>query len=117
MATEEYEKKLQEQEADYSAKLRSMSKELNSQMETKEQDFQRQFQELIGKNNAQSSSGFIRGFRVDKSYQNENDLQQKLHAAEQRANADEVILELQEKIKDLEGQIETLNYREIPRVR
>ena len=116
LATEEYEKKLQEQEADYSAKLRSMSKELNSQLETKEQDFQRQFQELIGKNKAQPLYRLTHVFLADKSYQNENDLQQKLHAAEQRANADDVIQELQEKIEDLEGQIETLNHREIPRV-
>jgi hypothetical protein len=106
-----------------------MSKELNSQMETKEQDFQRQFQEFIGKHNPQFLGRFIPVFPLDKSYQNENDLQQKLHAAEERLN---VCLPMNDPVKTFifvfqneqpnaddvieELQIETLNHREVPRV-
>ena len=55
-------------------------------MEVREQEFQRQFQELIGKCNTALLSDVGDVFRVDKSYKNENDLQQQLGIAEQRAN-------------------------------
>jgi ABC-type Zn2+ transport system substrate-binding protein/surface adhesin len=47
--TEEYEQKLQEQEAQYSANLKSITREMNIQIEEKEQQFNQQLQELIGK--------------------------------------------------------------------
>lgn len=49
MITEEYEQKLQEKEGEHSANLKSITKELTSQMEDKEQEFNRQLQELISK--------------------------------------------------------------------
>lgn len=86
--TEEYEQKLQEKEAEYSANLKSITKDLSSQMEVKEQEFNRQLQELISKHLNNSSVSF-QVFLVDKSYQIEMDIKQRLADAEQRAQISE----------------------------
>jgi phage host-nuclease inhibitor protein Gam len=48
MLTDEYEQKIAEQEAEYSAQLKATSKELHSRMEDNQRLFQQQCQELIG---------------------------------------------------------------------
>ena len=47
--TEEYEQKLQEQKADYKGKLKFLTTNMNSQLEEKEKQFNRQIQDFIGK--------------------------------------------------------------------
>ena len=84
--TEEYEQKLEDQEAEYSAKLKSLTKEMHSQMEEKDKQFNLQLQEIISKfsMNHQLFWHTI-SFRLDKSYQNESEMKQKMQDAEQRA--------------------------------
>ncbi|CAF1053004.1 unnamed protein product [Rotaria magnacalcarata] len=104
--TEEYEQKLKEQQEEYSTSLKSITKELNSQIEEKEQQFNRQRQELI-----------------NKSYQNEDNIKQKIIEAEQRATAAEeqlqakqadpsLVQELESQIINLQQQLESLSNRE-----
>lgn len=84
--TEEYEQKLQEQEAQYSANLKSITREMNIQIEEKEQQFNQQLQELIGKLFIFSFGKWLFSFiELDKSYKIENDIKQRFADAEQRA--------------------------------
>lgn len=66
MLTDEYEEKLREQESENSARIRTLSKELNSKFEEKERAFQLQIDEIIRKNNFFS---FRRNFLVVFSFQ------------------------------------------------
>ena len=82
--TEEYEEKLKEQEADYSAKMKAMSKDMHVHLEEKERLFNEQLHQLIGRIEHVDERWPL-SFRVDKSYQNENDLKEQIIDAQQQA--------------------------------
>jgi hypothetical protein len=57
---------------------------MNTQIEEKEKQFHEQLQQLIGKI-LKNFFSFLHHFKLDKSYKIENDIQQRVHDAEQRA--------------------------------
>jgi len=59
---------------------------MNTQIEEKEQQFNQQLQELIGKFSKEHFLSFYKSFfQLDKSYKIENDIKQRIADAEQRA--------------------------------